>query len=436
MNRQQCFTLKSLVGWLVVTLCLLGLSSSWSAAEPAVMAQGWSYGEEDTLHAIQTAIDGLKRDLGAQEPTIIFVAGTSINLDVPLMIRELGQAFPDVPIWGSTSALGIFMNNEHEYMQGSVVGLLALASREYRVVVGGASVADYAGNYLNAAQPAIRKAQAAYPDEAPALVLFTSNPGSHEEEILEALKQAFGRKIPIFGGSSGTEAPDPRYAIANREAYAEGLSLCFLYTAKPIGHSYQMGFQQEEVRGVATEVDGRWLKSIDGKPALEVYNAWTNGFFTDIIREGKSIRGEGQMSHPLAMVKTTPDGKELVISLSAKQYSKETGAIEFFACVDKGDTVTVLKGDTDSLVDRAYLSVAKAKRMAKGKIAGGLVFHCSGARLLLEEQGRTREMAPKLQQAFGDRPFLLMFHNGEHGCIPGSESFHGNLMLDVVVFGE
>jgi small ligand-binding sensory domain FIST len=134
--------------------------------------------------------------------------------------------------------------------------------------------------------------------------------------------------------------------------------------------------------------------------------------------------------------KKVTHGEELVISLSAKQYSKETGGIEFFACVEKGDTVTVLKGDTDSLVNRAYLSVAKAKRMAKGKIAGGLVFHCSGARLLLEKQDRTREMAPKLKQAFRDRPFLLMFHNGEHGCIPGSESFHGNLMLDAIVFGE
>jgi hypothetical protein len=178
------------------------------------------------------------------------------------------------------------------------------------------------------------------------------------------------------------------------------------------------------------------LNTIDEKPALEVYNQWADGFFTEIIQEGKPIRGEGQMYHPLAMVKKTADGKELLVSLSAKAYSKETGGIEFFACVDEGDELTILKGDTDSLVNRAYLGVAQAKRMVRSKIAGGLVFYCSGARLLLEKQGRTKEMAPKLKQAFGDKPFILMFHNGEHGSIPGSESFHGNLMLDVVVFGE
>ena len=128
--------------------------------------------------------------------------------------------------------------------------------------------------------------------------------------------------------------------------------------------------------------------------------------------------------------------EEFVVSLSAKGYSKDTGGIEFFASVDEGDVLTVLKGDTDSLVNRAYLAVTKAKKMSRGKIAGGLAFYCSGARLLLEKKGRTGELGPKLKRAFRDTPFILMFHNGEHGCILNSESFHGNLMLDVVVFEE
>jgi hypothetical protein len=430
---------------LTVTLCWVGvvltgylgvMPPSLAYAEPAVMAQGWSYGEEDSLKAAQTAIAELKQDLGDRQPAVIFTSATSIKLDVPVMMQELRQAFPDTPIWGATSALGIFMNNAYDYMQGSALGLLALCSADYRMVVAGASIAEYEKSYVKAAQPLIQKAKETYKNEIPAMILFTSNPGAHEEAILEALKQAFGREIPIFAGSTGTEDPNPRYAIANGEAYAEGLSFCFIYTDKKIGHSYQMGFKRENVSGIATAVDGRWLNSIDGKPALEVYNQWTNGFFTEAIQAEKSIRGAGQMLHPLAIVKKTPDGNELVISLSAKTYSKESGGIEFFACVDQGDTLTLLKGDTDSLVNRAYLGVAKAKTMVKGKIAGGLVFHCSGARLLLEEQGRTKEMAPKLKQAFGEQPFILMFLNGEHGCIPGSESFHGNLMLDVVVFEE
>ena len=78
----------------------------------------------------------------------------------------------------------------------------------------------------------------------------------------------------------------------------------------------------------------------------------------------------------------------------------------------------------------------KARKMVKGRVAGGLVFHCSGSRLLLEKQGDTEKISPKLKKAFGKSPFILMFLNGEHGCIKDSESFHGNLMLGAVVFGK
>ena len=425
--------------WMSVLLagCFLVIVSPFSYAAQAVMAHGWSYEEEDSLKAIQEAIEGLKNELGSQQPSVIFFSSTSIQLDVPTMVAEVQKAFPDTPVWGATSALGLFMNNDAGYMRGSVVGLLALCSEEYQIFVEGASIRNYEQSYTKAAEQIINHAREFSRDAMPSMVLFTSNPGPHEEAVIELLKTAFNRSLPIFGGSCGTEAPNPRFSVANGEAHEEGLALCFLYTStKKIGYHYQMGYKREDVSGVATKVDGRLVNEIDGKPAIDVYNEWTGGFFTDIIREGKPIRGEGQMYHPLAMVKKTADGEELIISLSAKTYSKDTGGIEFFACVDEGDELTVLKGDTDSLVNRAYLGVMQATRMAKGKIAGGLVFYCSGARLLLEKQGRTAEMSPKLKQAFRDKPFILMFHNGEHGCIPGSESFHGNLMLDVVVFGE
>ena len=419
----------------VKILLLVLVFCAWSYGEPASMVQGWSHNEKDSTRAINKAIIELKQNLDGKKAGVIFFSATSIELDVPEMVKELANEFPDTPVWGATSALGIFMNNEYDYMQGSAVGLLALCSEDYLFFVKGLPADEDPNSYQNAAVQIIKEAKE-HNSGIPSMILFTANPGSHEEVIIEELKKGFGRYIPVFGGSCGTEAPNPRYAVANGELYEKGLSLCFIYTSKRIGYCYQMGYKREDVSGIATDVDGRWVNKIDGRPALEVYNEWTNGFFTDVVNEGKSIRSEGQMYHPLAMLKKAEDGRELVISLSAKQHSPETGAIEFFACVDKGDTLTVLKGDTDSLIRRAYLGVAKAKRMARGRIAGGLVFYCSGARLLLEKKGLTGEMSPQLKQAFGDKPFILMFHNGEHGCVPGMESFHGNLMLDAVVFGE
>jgi hypothetical protein len=422
--------MKKIVNILLISLFLCTLSY----AESATMVHGWSYNEQDTTKAINKAIIELKQNLDEKKARIIFFSSTSIELDVPAMAKEVAKEFPNVPIWGATSALGIFMNNECDYMRGSAVGLLALCSKDYDFFVRGASAGDDPNSYQNSAIQIINEAKEHY-NAVPSMVLFTANPGSHEEVVIEELKKGFGRYIPIFGGSCGTEAPNPRYAIANGQSYEKGLSLCFIYTSKKIGYCYQMGYKRESVTGIATDVNGRWVNKIDNRPALEVYNEWTDGFFASVINDGKSIRGEGQMYHPLAMVKKS-DNTELTISLSAKQHSPETGAIEFFACVDKGDVLTVLKGDTDSLIRRAYLGVAKAKRMARGKIAGGLVFYCSGARLLLEKKNLTAKMSPQLKQAFRDKPFILMFHNGEHGCIPGTESFHGNLMLDAVVFGE
>ena len=377
----------------------------------------------------------MKQNLDGRKPAVIFISATTGNLKVPLIVEQVSQAYPETPIWGASSALGIMMNNEHDYMKGDALGLIALCSSDYQFIVEGAS-AQTAEAYLQAVEGIIGKVKKQKPDATPNLILLTSNPGPHEEFMLEALKKAFGRDVRIYGGSAGTEAPSPRYSIANEKTYDEGLSIALVYTTKKIGCCYQMGFKARNHHGTATRTEGRWLYEIDGRPALEVYNEWADGYFSKSIEAGESIRGTGQMLHPLAMVKKNEQGHEYHISLSAKTYSKETGAIEFFACIEEGDTLTILEGDTDSLVARGYLAVMKAKTEVWGKAAGGLVFHCSGARLLLEEENRTKELGPKLKAAFGDKPFILMFHNGEHGSIPGSESFHGNLMLDVVVFGE
>lgn len=400
------------------------------------MAHGWSYQKENTSEAIQEAVQMLKKDIGKEKPAFIYMAATSIKYDIPAMAKELSTAFPDVPIWGSTSALGIIMNNEHDYMKGNVVGLLALCSSNFKCIVEGASIEKYNNSYTETARALIEKIKKEQGEKSPRMVLFSSSPGPHEEEVMNELKKAFGKKLKIFGGSNGTEAPNPRFSIANTEAYEKGIALLLVYSTKKIGHCYQMGFKAKDIRGRATRVDGRWLHEIDGKPALEVYNDWTDGYFTEAIKEGKNIRGEGQMKNPLAIIKKNAKGEEFLISLSAKGYNKENGAIEFFANIELGDTLTLLKGDNDSLINRAFLAVTKAKKMVRGQMLGGMGFYCSGARLLLEKQNRTQELGPKLRQAFKNKPFILTFNNGEHGCIPDSESFHGNLMLDVIVFEE
>ncbi|MGA1869940.1 MAG: FIST signal transduction protein [bacterium] len=425
---------KTLFVWILLIASIASYSSSF--ADITTMAHGWCYGEEDSHTAVNKALINLKKNLNGKKPAIIFFSSTSIKLNIPTMVKEVCNEFSTIPVWGATSALGIIMNNEYDYMKGSVIGLLALCSKDYSFFVRGASIREYQNNYVAAVTHIIKEANLNYKNKIPSMILFTSNPGSHEEDIIKVLKNHYGKFIPIFGGSCGTEVPNLQYSIANDESYTEGFSLCFIYTSKHIGYCYQMGYKRKNVNGIATDVDGRWVNTIDNKPALEVYNRWTDGFFTKIIENGKPIRGEGQMYHPLAMIKHTKDGEEFIIALSAKKHSVETGRIEFFACVDKGDVLTVLKGDTNSLIRRTYLAVAKAKKMARGRIAGGLVFNCSGARLLLEKKDRTKEISPQLKQAFKNKPFILMFNNGEHGCIPGSESFHGNLMLDTVVFAE
>ncbi|MBN2211824.1 MAG: FIST C-terminal domain-containing protein [Sedimentisphaerales bacterium] len=399
------------------------------------MHQGWAYGQNDSLTAINQAINRLKIELNGRTPTVIFMSATTKNLNMPLMAAEVKKAFNHAPLWGASSALGVIMNNEHDYMKGDVVGLLALCSKDYNIFVKGAAVANHTDDYVRAAESIILAAKANR-EEIPSLILFTSNPGPHEELILELLKQHFGRNIPIYGGSCGTEASCQRYSIAEGQAYSEGLALLMIYTHKRIGACYQMGFKPEDHRGVATRAEGRRLYEIDGRPALQVYNEWADGFFTNAIREGKSIRSEGQMYHPLAIVKKNALNEELYISLSANNQDFDTGALELFASVAPGDELTILKGDIDSLQNRCFLAVTKAKKDARGLIAGGLVFYCSGARLLLENKNCTAQLGPKLKQAFRDKPFLLMFHNGEHGNVPLGESFHGNLMLDVVVFEE
>ncbi|MCP4351138.1 MAG: hypothetical protein GY795_37210 [Desulfobacterales bacterium] len=394
------------------------------------ISQGWSEGIANPAQAVQKVTEMTKNE---KPPSMIFVASTPDN-DGNALVGAISAKFPTVPVWGATSAKGIFMNNTR-YLTKNAVGLLFFSDtkNEYDFFVGGRSVDG--GRWEIKATEIIKDAKKISADP-PSMILLTCNPGPHEEKILELLIKTYGKSdIPIYGGSSGTtdNKAMPRFVIANGDAYKKGLAIAFIYTREPIGHYYPMGYKPLiNERATITKSEGRTVQEINGKPAIDEYNRMAGGKFNNIIQLGKPLRGEGQMLAPLAKV-VEEKGKERYISLSAKQYDPKSGAIEFFASVHPGDKVTVLKGNKDNLSKRVYLGVVRAKTALKDRLNGGLVFFCSGARLLLEREGRIDEVSHAgAQKGFKSKPYLIWFMNGEHG----GPNIHGNLMSGIVTFQQ
>ncbi len=390
------------------------------------LASAWS-DDPDTTRALSACWEDLARKLPGP-PSLVLVYGTEAHglSELSATMQELAGA---VPWAGGTSCRGVM--TEEGFHQGKhVVGMLGIYDPQGAYGVGACAKG---GSARNAGVEATNQALNATgrPGERPTLLWLVSSPGD-EERVLSGIREVVGERVPVVGGSSADASVRGRWL-----QYAAGhqgnnsVVVVAMISHGGLASHFHSGYQPTTLRATVTAARGRTLLRLDGEPAAQVYDRWTQGALGDSAEGGPALmrttlhplgRAVGEVSHLQTYLLSHPESVT------------EDGGLNLFTNVREGDELVLMEGSPQSLVSRAGRVAQVAQEELQGPMAGALVTYCAGCMLTVNED--MPAVVTSLRQAMPDKPFLGVFTFGEQGCFPDGRSRHGNLMISVVCMSE
>ena len=397
-----------------------------------VRVQSFVAAHDDTRAALAD-IDRQTRDAGI-DPAFVY-AFYGCTHDDGALHRFLRDRFPDTALLGGTSCSGV-MDKDRLWGAGSI-GLLTIEddAGDYGVASAplGTDPAETAENLLRAAL-----ADAGCPGQLPELIWVYQAPG-REEAVIEGLRRVVGDRCPIIGGSSADDTVAGQWRQLGRDGVVtDGLAVAALFPSGGIGYAFQGGYEPAGPSGVVTQIapgpGGRTLVSIDGRPAAQVYNEWTNHNLDAKIKAGGSVLLETTM-FPVALDAGNVEGVPH-FRLVHPESVTAAGELRTFAAVEEGSRIYSMRGDKRRLVERAGRVAGEAVSMLPGDsagLAGGLIIYCAGCMLAVGEQ--IPDVTQEIRRNFMDAPFLGCFTFGEQGRLV-ERNVHGNLMISAIAFGR
>jgi hypothetical protein len=392
------------------------------------IATSWSTAQGS--QAIDEAYSALVTQLGTAPSLLIMHC--SVAYDSEEILTALARRVPGMPMQGGTSCLGVMTEAGMHSAHGRGLALFGMHDPEGAFGVG---AADKGENPRAAAQQAMQAAleHAGRPGELPAMVWLTASPGS-EEALLAGIADVIGNDVPVAGGSSADDSVSGQWQqFANCRAYNHAVVVTALFPSTEVLFAFHSGYEPTPIHGTVTRAEGRVLLEIDGHPAAQVYNRWTDGLVDSALQRGGNILALTTL-HPLGRVAGYV-GKIPYYQLSHPDAITATGGLTLFTDIAVGEELVLMRGTTDSLVTRAgrvAVSAMEAYGAAREDVAGALVVYCAGCMLTVRE--RMDEVVRSLRVALPGTPFLGEFTFGEQGCFVGGENRHGNLMISVLLF--
>lgn len=387
---------------------------------------------DNASRAIDEAYDNLIEQMEAS-PDVVFTYATE-TYDPSALNQQLRERAGDIPLHGGTSCQGVITEKGMAGDDGHGLGLLAISDPDGAYGVGAADIGDDPGG---AARQAVQTAlnQAGRIGEVPQMIWLTAAPG-HEEAVIEGIANVLGPDVPVLGGSAADNAVAGNWhQFANGDVYDNAVVVTAVFSSGDIGYSFHSGYEPTDHRGTVTRASGRTLYEIDGEPAAEVYNRWTDGLLDDQLGSENSVLGDTTLN-PLGRVAGTIEDTPY-FQLSHPETVTEDNALTLFTTVEEGQELICMTGTTDSLISRAGRVADSALQTSfsdADEIAGGLIIYCAGC--MLTVQDRIGEVADSINDALDHKPYLGTFTFGEQGCFLGGENRHGNLMITVVTFAR
>ena len=400
-----------------------------------------------TQAALKTAYSAVSNRLGGATPSLIVAAYTCMH-EAKQVAEGLRELAPNTPFVGVSSCQGVVANglwcSSKKTAPGNqtALGLWAISDDggDYQIIhipdsALGDDPDDLTTRQLAQQVVADRVAAATTGRRTPSFVLCFSAFG-FSEAVLEGVKDAVDDGVPVFGGTAADNDVTEKWSLFSSEGGVsqKGVVVVLGRSSVEVACCMTSGFKPTERKGVATKVDGYWLKEIDDRPALAMYNEWTNsegmvGLTTN--SSGTTLIKDASSWQPLGVPLDDAD-KEFRV-LHPMKADSAAGSLKLAGSVTEGTNLTLLRGDADSLVDHLLESCERIEVEAK-ECLGAFMILCGGLVMAMEEE--IKEVYEKLTDVGGKRASLGMCAFGEQGPNCNRESMHGNLMFGVLMFSN
>lgn len=263
--------------------------------------------------------------------------------------------------------------------------------------------------------------------EVPLLLWFDPLTGANVQALIDGL--AAGGYTNVIGGASGQPwGPfDKTYQYLDRSATNDSVVALKL---EGIGGAVWETSHGVEPLGLEVEVtsaEGNIIRTLDHKPALDVWSEQLLGTFTFHVDDWTWVLG-------VRIPEASPDDPEGLVSRGVFGINKETKELQLLAPVPVGSTVHICHRTVEAVFDRA-LEMGKRlkKRMAGRDPFLVLSFECGGRPRPFLGDEKTLEENCRIQETVGkDIPWLGMFPWGE--IAPrGSRSHFSNFQFPLLV---
>jgi hypothetical protein len=353
------------------------------------------------------------------------------------------EAAPARRFVGMTTHDGILASDGYHSAETGVVGVLSTRFSGVTVGVGGASFEE--GLPADAAKLALGRALAdagkTKTDPPVMLVLFSTM--LTEEALLAGLAQEMGSDIPLIGGTAaGLVSSMERKTkdvsssmIVNDRVIEQGVAVTVFYAAEPFAWAYGGGFLRGSGQGgVITSADSRLIQTIDGRPAIDVYDEWLGGRLKEAKAAGKNVQNVLAFYPLVQTVTKNGVSHNQFIRAWPSNRADAPGSLTTGANVHVGETIYSSEGSENILLNRfAALPRQARKNAGDTAAAAGLFFYCAGALQTIPREHRGN-LASLVQQSMGDIPWMGLFTWGEQASVPGIGNQQGNLMASTLLF--
>lgn len=393
----------------------------WASARPGRLAVGIGTSESDDADtAGRAAATVAMGRLNGVAPGLVIVYA-SVRYDLPAVLGGIRAVTGRTPLVGASSSGHLHEGRLTEPGRG--VSVLLLGGDRYRFGVAAAfGLHDdpfATGSVLAAA------ARSTLDGPVPHSVLLALPCGLdvNLEQFIDGIHRVAGAAVPVVGGAASDDRQMRRtYVFHDGEVLTDAAVGVWIASPRPLrviaGHGWQPRGLPMEITGF----DGPLIRSIDGRPAMEVFQQQLEdaisanhpgGNFPDPA-PGESAVRLAETGRCLGIIE--PDGTRMLRGV----FAERDGRVRTWLPLPPYAAVQIMTCTTDQLLDVCDEIGAEAEA---GPDAGVLlVFSCMSRLRLLG--GRRAEEARRLQDAAGRVPVFGFYSFGELASTTSDNGVH------------
>ncbi len=227
----------------------------------------------------------------------------------------------------------------------------------------------------------------------------------HEEETLAGMIEVFGTNTTIVGGSAGDDVQfEQTYQFANGKIYKDATIVMSLFSELRNIHSVDHGYKPTKKVVVATEGDGKIVKTLDGRPAAEVYAKLVN---TSLEKLKENIVPY-IAKYPLGFSDNLGN-----FWIKNPQAVLPDNSLLFFSPVPKNSVLYLLKGTESDILKATERSGKLLNRITP---AFSVIISCAGRMAYLQKD--IYKEAEILKKELKSTPFIGFYSYSEQSTLP------------------